>query len=219
MSKVKVCGFTVSIDGFGAGPEQSLERPLGIGGESLHHWLISTRTFQTLFGDGKGTEGIDDAYAKRSFENVGAWIMGRNMFGPIRGEWPDDKWRGWWGENPPYHMPVYVLTHYPRAPLEMDGGTTFYFITGGIHEAMERARQSAGAKDIRIGGGASTIRQYLQAGMIDEMHLAISPTILGRGEALFADIDLLAAGFKCIEHVTTEHALHVVLSRLGNQAL
>lgn len=213
MSKVKVCAFTVSIDGFGAGPDQSVKEPLGVGGEQLHTWLVGTRTFHQMTGKPGGTEGVDNRFAERSFENVGAWIMGRNMFGPVRGPWPDESWKGWWGNNPPYHVPVFVLTHYARAPLPMEGNTTFHFVTGGIHEALERAKDSAQGKEIRIGGGVSTVRQYLQAGLIDEMHLAISPRVLGRGEALFAGIDLNAAGFRCTEHVGTEHALHVVLTK------
>lgn len=213
MSKVKVLAFTVSLDGFGAGPEQSLEAPLGVGGERLHQWLVGTRTFHEMLGKPGGAEDVNDTFAKRSFENIGAWIMGRNMFGPVRGPWPDESWKGWWGDTPPYHVPVFVLTHYERPPLAMNGDTTFHFVTGGIHEALERAKQAARGKDIRIGGGVSTVRQYLEAGLIDEMHLAISPTLLGRGEALFAGIDLYAAGFRCSEHVPAEHALHVVLTR------
>jgi dihydrofolate reductase len=213
MSKLKVQAFTVSLDGFGAGPDQSLQTPLGVGGERLHQWLVHTETFKQLFGGTGGLADVDDSFAKRSFENMGAWIMGRNMFGPVRGEWPDDSWKGWWGPNPPYHVPVFVLTHHARESIEMEGGTTFHFVTGGIREALERAKQAAGGKDIRIGGGVSTVRQYLQAGLIDEMHLAISPTLLGRGEALFAGIDLEAAGFRCAEHVGTANALHVVLKK------
>ena len=213
MSKLKVCAFTVSIDGFGAGPKQSRQEPLGVGGEELHQWMVSTRTFRQIQGNAGGTEDVDDRFTKRSFENIGAWIMGRNMFGPIRGSWPDDAWKGWWGNNPPYHVPVFVLTHHARPALKMEGDTTFHFVTGGIHEALERAKQAAQGKDIRIGGGVSTIRQYLEAGLIDEMHLAISPILLGRGEALFAGIDLAAAGFQRTEHAATEHAMHVVLSK------
>ncbi len=213
MSKLKVCAFTVSIDGFGAGPKQSRQEPLGVGGEELHQWMVSTRTFRQIQGNAGGTEDVDDRFTKRSFENIGAWIMGRNMFGPIRGSWPDDTWKGWWGNNPPYHVPVFVLTHHARPALKMEGDTTFHFVTGGIHEALERAKQAAQGKDIRIGGGVSTIRQYLEAGLIDEMHLAISPILLGRGEALFAGIDLAAVGFQRTEHAATEHAMHVVLSK------
>lgn len=213
MSKVKVCAFSISIDGFGAGPSQSLEAPLGIGGEELHRWMLPTRTFQRMTGGVGGSEAADDAFAQRSFENVGAWIMGRNMFGPVRGAWPDETWKGWWGDNPPYHVPVFVLTHHPRKPLEMAGGTTFHFVTGGIREALALAEGAAAGKDVRIGGGTSTVRQYLEADLIDEMHLAISPALLGRGESLFADIDLRAKGFHCTESVTTESAMHVVLAK------
>lgn len=213
MSKVKVQAFAVSIDGFGAGPDQSLQAPLGVGGERLHQWFFPTRTFQAMYGDGGGETGTDDDFARRSLENIGAWIMGRNMFGPVRGAWPDDSWKGWWGSNPPYHVPVFVLTHHAREPLTMEGGTTFHFVTGGIHEALERARDAAGDKDIRIGGGASTVRQYLKANAIDEMHLVISPTLLGRGEPLFAGLDLTALGFRCTQHVATSRAMHVLLAR------
>lgn len=213
MSKVKVRAFSVSIDGFGAGPDQSLEAPLGIGGEALHRWLMPTRRFQQMVAGQGGTTDTDNDLAERSFDNVGAWIMGRNMFGPIRGEWPDDTWRGWWGDEPPYHVPVFVLTHYPRPSFTMEGDTTFHFVTSGIHEALRLAMQAAGEKDIRIGGGVSTVRQYLRAGLIDEMHLAISPALLGRGENLLADMDLSAAGFACVEHVSSPNALHVLLSK------
>ncbi|GAB3648407.1 dihydrofolate reductase family protein [Ramlibacter alkalitolerans] len=213
MSKVKVQAFAVSIDGFGAGPDQSLQNPLGVGGESLHEWFFPTRTFRAMQGKEGGTTGTDDDFARESLQGKGAWILGRNMFGPVRGPWPDEEWKGWWGPSPPYHVPVFVLTHHARAPLQMEGGTTFHFVTGGIHEALERAREAAQDKDVRIGGGASTVRQYLQAGLVDEMHLVISPTLLGRGEALLAGIDLPALGFRCTRHVGTEAALHVVLAK------
>jgi dihydrofolate reductase len=214
MSKLKVQSFSISLDGYGAGPNQSLQNPLGEGGEGLHKWFLGTRTFQRMMGDKtKGTDGPDEDFAARGFENIGAWILGRNMFGPVRGPWPDDKWKGWWGDEPPYHCPVFVLTHHARAPLAMKGGTTFYFVTDGIEAALERAREAAGGKDVRLGGGVSTIRQYLQAGLVDEMHLAISPVLLGAGEALFAGIDLPKLGFTCTEHVPTKAATHVVLSR------
>jgi dihydrofolate reductase len=214
MSKLKVQSFSISLDGYGAGPNQSLQNPLGEGGESLHQWLIGTRTFQRMLGDEtKGTDGPDEDFAARGFENIGAWILGRNMFGPVRGPWPDDKWKGWWGDEPPYHCDVFVLTHHARAPLAMKGGTTFYFVTDGIEAALARARAAAGGKDVRLGGGVSTIRQYLQAGLVDEMHLAISPVLLGSGEALLAGIDLPKLGFTCTEHVPTRAATHVVLSR------
>ncbi|MBX9632054.1 MAG: dihydrofolate reductase family protein [Burkholderiales bacterium] len=212
MPKLRVSAFGLSIDGFGAGAHQSLENPLGVGGESLHHWFFPTRTFQKMHGSGDGTTGVDEDFAAQSMANLGAWILGRNMFGPIRGPWSDENWKGWWGEEPPYHVPVFVLTHHPRPPLVMKGGTTFYFVTEGIHEALKRAQEAAGGKDIRVGGGAATIRQYLRAGLIEEMHLAISPVILGSGESLLEGIDLLALGFQCTRHVTTPSAMHVVLS-------
>lgn len=214
MTRVRVAGFTLSLDGYGAGPDQDINNPLGIGGMELHQWLVATRTFQrTLFGKDGGTTGVDDDFAARSFRNVGAWILGRNMFGPIRGDWPDDNWKGWLGDNPPYHVPVFVLTHHARAPIEMAGGTTFHFITGGFREALDRAREAAGGKDVRIGGGPSTIRQYLREGLIDELHIAISPVLLGRGEPLFEGIDLRALGYACVESVASEKATHVVLRR------
>src|SRR6187551_1423953 len=191
MTRVRVESFTISLDGYGAGPDQDIRNPLGVGGTDLHQWLMPTRTLQrTLFGAEGGTTGIDDDFAARGFRNVGAWILGRNMFGPIRGPWPDMNWKGWWGENPPYHVPVFVLTHHARPSFEMEGGTTFHFVTGGIEEALKRAKQAAGPKDVRIGGGADTIRQYLRAGLIDELHIAISPLLLGSGEHLFSGLDL-----------------------------
>ena len=212
MSKVRVDCFAVSLDGYGAGPRQSLENPLGEGGTALHQWFFPTRTFQsTLFGKEEGTTGLDDDYARQGMANLGAWILGRNMFGPIRGEWPDEAWKGWWGENPPYHVPVFVLTHHARKPIEMAGGTTFHFVTGGIEQALRRAREAAGAKDVRIGGGVATVRQYLQAGLVDQMHLVISPVLLGSGEHLFSGLDLSALGFRVAKHVSSEAALHVVL--------
>ena len=214
MTRVGVEGFTVSLDGYGAGPDQDIDNPLGIGGTELHQWLVPTRTFQrALFGNDDGTTGVDDDFAARGFHNVGAWILGRNMFGPIRGEWADTDWKGWWGDNPPYHVPVFVLTHYPRPPIEMEGGTTFHFITGGIREALDRARKAAGEKDVRIGGGAETIRQYLREGLIDELHMAISPVLLGRGESLLEGLDLRALGYECVEFVASQKATHVVLRR------
>ena len=212
MPRLRVAGFTISLDGYGAGADQSLEQPLGRGGEALHRWMVPTRTFQQMSGK-DGTIGIDDDFTVRSFANVGAWIMGRNMFGPVRGPWPDESWRGWWGDNPPYHVPVFVLTHHPRPPLEMEGGTVFHFVTGGIEDALARARAAAGGKDVRIGGGAATIRQYLAAGLIDELHLAVSPVLLGRGEPLLAGLDLPALGYRVSEHVPSEAATHIVLSR------
>jgi dihydrofolate reductase len=213
MSKLKVSSFSVSIDGYGAGPRQSLDNPLGVGGGALHEWIVGTRTFQKMFGGDSAATGPDDDFAARGLADIGAWILGRNMFGPVRGSWPDDSWKGWWGANPPYHTPVFVLTHHPRASIEMEGGTTFHFVTDGIHAALERARDAARGRDVRIGGGVATIQQYLRAGLVDEVHLAIAPTLLGAGEALFAGIDLPALGFRCSEHVGTANALHVVLTR------
>ncbi|MDX8436640.1 dihydrofolate reductase family protein [Mesorhizobium abyssinicae] len=214
MSKLRVNAFTLSLDGFGAGPDQDLANPLGIGGENLHKWMIGTRFFRKIvMGQDGGTTDTNDALAARSFENVGAWILGRNMFGPIRGDWPDDSWKGWWGDNPPYHVPTFVLTHHKRAPIEMEGGTTFYFVTDGIHSALEQAREAAAGKDVRVGGGVSTVRQYLQERLIDEMHLAISPVLLGKGEHLFAGLDMPGLGYQCTEQVATPLATHVVIGR------
>jgi dihydrofolate reductase len=214
MTKLKVKAFAMSIDGYGAGPRQSLEHPLGVGGESLHEWFFPTRTFKEMLGGGEGgSSGVDDDFARRSFDNMGAWILGRNMFGPVRGPWPGDEWKGWWGSNPPYHVPVFVLTHHPRASITMEGGTVFHFVTGGIHEALKQAREAAQGRDVRLGGGVATVRQYLQAGLLDEIHLAISPTLLGSGEALLAGMDLLQLGFRVTEHVASPHASHVVLTK------
>ena len=211
MSKLRVSSFSISIDGYGAGPNQDLDNPLGVGGMALHKWVFPTKTFRTMHGDGGGTTGVDDDFAARGFANVGAWILGRNMFGPIRGPWPDDRWKGWWGSNPPYHTPVFVLTHYPRSSITMEGGTTFHFVTDGIDAALERATEAAGDKDIRLGGGVATIRQYLSAGLIDEIHLALSPVLLGSGEHLLAGIDAVKLGYECSEHVATSQATHLVL--------
>ena len=213
MSKVRVAGFGMSIDGFGAGPRQSIDDPLGVGGPALMEWAFTTRTFQRMHGGGGGDTGVDEDFAARSFANVGAWILGRNMFGPVRGPWPDESWKGWWGDEPPYHVPVFVLTHHARDPVVMQGGTTFHFVTQGIHAALDAARKAAGDRDVRIGGGVATVRQYLQAGLVDEVHLALSPALLGQGEALLSGIDLAALGFRCTEHVASPHAMHVVLSK------
>jgi dihydrofolate reductase len=213
MTKVRVNSFSVSIDGYGAGPGQALEHPMGVGGMPLHEWVLPTRTFQAMFGKQGGTTGIDDDLAVRSMEGLGAWILGRNMFGPIRGPWTDDQWKGWWGDNPPYHTPVFVLTHHARPPIEMEGGTTFHFVTDGIHAALARAKEAAGPRDVRIGGGPATIRQYLKAGLIDTLHLAISPVLLGSGENLLADIDLVQLGYRCSEHTSSAAAMHVVLTK------
>jgi dihydrofolate reductase len=216
-TRVRVDAFTISLDGFGAGPNQSLQNPLGVGGTELHQWLIPTRTAQRMiFGVDGGTTGLDDDFASRSFRNVGAWILGRNMFGPVRGPWPDMNWKGWWGDSPPYHVPTFILTNHARPPIEMQGGTTFHFVTGGIHAALERAREAANGKDVRIGGGANTIRQYLRAGLIDDLHLAISPVLLGAGERLFEGVDARALGYECVQFVATEKATHVVLRRAGS---
>jgi dihydrofolate reductase len=221
MSNVRVNAFGIAIDGYGAGPGQDLANPMGVGGMALHQWVFGTKTFQkmhgdfaeSLIGDEAGREGIDDDFAARGFKNIGAWIMGRNMFGPQRGPWPDDGWKGWWGENPPYHVPVFVLTRHARAPIAMEGGTTFHFVTDGIHAALKRAKEAAHGKDIRLGGGVATIRQYLTAGLIDEMHLVISPVLLGSGEHLLSGIDTVSLGYTCTEHAATEHATHVVLTK------
>jgi len=213
MEKLRVNAFSISIDGYGAGPDQGLEYPLGKGGEELHEWFVPTRGFKRVYGDDGGSTGIDDDFGARSMENLGAWIMGRNMFGPERGPWPNFEWKGWWGDEPPYHCPVFVLTHHQRPPLEMAGGTLFHFVTGGIHEALDRAREAAADRDIRVGGGAETIRHYLEAGLIDELHLAIAPVLLGRGEALLAGIDLPALGYEVSELVAGERATHVMITK------
>ncbi|QSI78515.1 dihydrofolate reductase family protein [Niveibacterium microcysteis] len=212
MTRVRVESFTISLDGYGAGPDQDINNPLGVGGTDLHQWAFPTRTFQrALFGVDEGTTGVDDEFAQRGFTNIGAWILGRNMFSPMRGPWPDLNWKGWWGDEPPYHVPVFILTHHARPSIEMAGNTTFHFVTGGIVEALDRAREAAGDRDVRIGGGTNTIQQYLRAGLIDEMHLAIAPVLLGRGERLLEGVDLRAAGFRCVQHLASENATHVVL--------
>jgi dihydrofolate reductase len=214
MSKVRVMSFAMSLDGYGAGPDQDLQHPLGVNGPELMQWFFPTRAFRSMHGDnGGGETGIDNTMAERSFDNVGAWIMGRNMFGPVRGPWPDDSWKGWWGEEPPYHVPTFVLTHHPRATLPMKGGTEFRFVTDGIHSALEQARAAAGGRDVRIGGGTSTVRQYLQAGLIDDLHLAISPVLLGAGESLFGGLDLRALGYEVEKSVAGERATHMFLRK------
>jgi len=213
MSKLSVRCFGVSLDGFGSGPDQDLEHPLGVGGDSVFQWFFPTRTFKTMHGESGGTDGIDDEFARAGFENVGAWIIGRNMFGPIRGGWGDESWRGWWGDEPPYNVPVFVLTHHARKGLPMKGGTTFHFVTGGIHEALARAKEAAGGKDVRVGGGVSTIRQYLEEKLIDELHLAVVPTLMGKGENLFAGLDLPVLGYQCTRQVASDRAMHVIVSR------
>jgi dihydrofolate reductase len=211
--KVRVQSFGVSLDGYGAGPSQSLEHPLGVNGPDLMEWFFHTRTWQSKQGESGGETGIDNDMAERSMSGLGAWILGRNMFGPVRGPWPDESWKGWWGDEPPYHTPVFVLTRYPRAPLRMAGGTEFRFVTGGIESALEQAREAAGERDIRIGGGVQTVRQYLRAGLIDEMHLAVRPILLGRGEALWHDIDLRALGYEVAEKIQGERATHVFIRK------
>ncbi len=213
MQKLRVNNFSISIDGYGAGPDQSRENPLGVGGEALHDWVVATRTFKRLYGGEGGTTGVDDEFAARGFENIGAWILGRNMFGPIRGPWSDDNWKGWWGDSPPYHTPVFILTHYPREPVVMDGGTTFIFVTEGIREALERAFEAADGQDVRLGGGTAVIRQYLQAGLIDELHLAVSPILLGTGEHLFTGLDTVSLGYRCTEQISSAGAMHYVLTK------
>ena len=215
MSKLRVESFSISLDGFGAGPQQDLQNPLGVGGTALHAWAFSTRTFQKhVFGaDGGSTEGVDEDFAARGFENVGAWILGRNMFGPVRGPWPDESWRGWWGENPVYHVPVFVLTNHARAPLVMQGGTTFHFVTEGTAAALRLARDAAGGRDVRLGGGVNVIQQYLRQRLIDEMHIAIAPVLLGAGERLFDGVNLPALGYVCTRHERSPLATHVVLTR------
>jgi dihydrofolate reductase len=213
MSKVRVSSFSVSLDGYAAGPIKAWKTHSASAARSCLRGSFPTRTFQQMHGQGDDATGVDDDWARRGMENVGAWILGRNMFGPVRGPWPDGSWKGWWGEEPPYHVPTFVLTHHPREPLEMKGGTTFHFVTDGIHAALERARAVAGNKDIRIGGGVATVRQYLLAGAIDELHLAFSPVLMGKGENLFAGINMTALGYACTTHAATEHAMHVLLTR------
>ena len=216
MSRLRVHSFSISIDGYGAGPNQDLQNPLGVGGPELFDWFFHTRTWQRMHGGDEGETGVDDDIAAQGFAGIGAWILGRNMFGPIRGPWPDDSWKGWWGDEPPYHAPVFVLTHHPRAPLRMKGGTVFSFVTDGIHAALQLAKDSAGDRDVRLGGGVAAIRQYLRAGLIDELHLAISPVLLGAGENLLGGIDVRALGYECVEHIAGGRAAaHVILRRRG----
>jgi len=213
MSKVKVAGFGVSMDGFSAGPKQDLENPLGIGGGAIFEWFFHTEVFNAMHGNGGGDQGIDNTWAARAMDNVGAWILGRNMFGPVRGPWRDDSWKGWWGEEPPYHVPTFVLTHHARAPIVMKGGTTFYFVTDGIDSALAQAKKAAGNKDVRIGGGVSTVRQYLQTKKIDELHVATRPVLLGEGEALFAGLSWPALGYKVVKTEVGEKAVHVLIQK------
>ncbi len=215
-AKLVVRCFGVSADGYGAGPNQGINNPMGVGGMALHEWVFPTRTFQKMHaGKDDGTTGLDNDFAARGFENIGAWILGRNMFGPVRGAWPDESWKGWWGDEPPYHCDVFVLTHHARAPIEMKGGTVFHFVTDGIEVALRRAREAAGGKDVRLGGGVATVRQYLRAGLVDELHLVMAPTLLGSGESLLADMDLVRIGYQRAEHVATPAATHIVLRRDG----
>lgn len=214
MSKLRVHAFSLSIDGYGAGPDQDLQHPLGVGGQELFDWFFHTRTWRRMHGNDDGETGADDDMAARGFSGIGAWILGRNMFGPVRGPWPDESWKGWWGEEPPYHTPVFVLTHHARTPLAMKGGTVFHFVTGGIRDALEQAKDAAGSRDVRLGGGVATIRQYLAAGLIDELHLAIAPVLLGTGEHLLHGIDTRALGYACVEHIASGRAAaHVVLRK------
>jgi dihydrofolate reductase len=213
LSKLVVRCFSISLDGYGAGPAQSLEHPLGKGGPTLHEWFYPTRTFQRMFGKDTGETGTDDDFAAKGMAGLGAWILGRNMFGPVRGQWPDEAWKGWWGEAPPYHTDVFVLTHHPRKSFEMEGGTTFHFVTDGIHAALERARRAADGRDVRVGGGVATIRQYLRERLVDEMHLAVAPVMLGSGEHLLAGIDLPSLGYRVTEYVPSDKATHVVLTK------
>jgi dihydrofolate reductase len=213
MSKLRVQSFAISVDGYGAGPNQGLQNPLGVRGPELMEWFFPTRVWRTMQGHPGGETGIDNEIAEQGFAGIGAFILGRNMFGPVRGPWPDDSWKGWWGDEPPYHTPVFVLTHHPRAPLTMQGGTTFHFVTEGIGAALEQAKAAAGGRDVRLGGGVSTVRQYLQAGLIDELHLAVRPVLLGSGENLFNGLDLPALGYGCAKSVAGERALHVFLSK------
>jgi len=214
MSRLRVLCFSLSIDGFAAGPRQDLANPMGVDGMDLHQWVLPTRTMQrALFGADQGTTGTDDEFAARGFEKVGAWILGRNMFGPLRGPWPDEQWQGWWGEYPPFHTPVFVLTHHARPPIVMAGGTTFHFVTEGVHAALDRARAAAGGMDVRLGGGVATVQQYLRAGLVDELHLALAPVLLGSGENMFSGINMRSLGYRCVERVATDMATHVVLRK------
>jgi len=214
MSKLKVLCFSLSLDGYGAGPSQDLEHPLGVGGPEAFDWFFHTRTWFRHQGKEGGEAGVDDDMAAQGFEGIGAWILGRNMFGPVRGPWPDESWKGWWGDEPPYHVPVFVLTHHARSPLTMAGGTEFRFVTEGIRSALEQAKDAAGGRDVRLGGGVATIRQYLTARLIDELHLVISPALLGSGEHLLQGINMRSLGYECVSHVPGKRALaHVTLRK------
>jgi dihydrofolate reductase len=211
MPKLRVHNLALSLDGYAAGPGQDLENPIGIGGLALHEWAFMTRTFRHMHGNEGGEIGIDDDFIARGLENIGAWILGRNMFGPVHGPWPDENWQGWWGKNPPYHTPVFVLTHYPRSAIVMEGSTTFHFISGGIDMALHEAFAAANGQDVRLGGGVATIRQYLQAGLVDEMHLAVTPVVLGEGENLLSGLNLTALGYQVSEHINSPLVSHIVL--------
>ena len=213
VAKIRVSSFSVSLDGYGAGPRQGLSNPLGVGGAGLMEWFFPTRTWQAMHGHEGGETGVDDDIAAQGLAGIGAWILGRNMFGPVRGPWPDESWRGWWGEEPPYHTPVFVLTHHERPPLRMKGGTVFHFVTDGIHAALERAKEAAGGRDVRLGGGAATIRQYLREALVDELHLAMRPVLLGQGEPLFAGLDLPALGYECARQIAGVRATHLFLRK------
>ena len=215
MSRVRVAAFSISLDGYGAGPGQDLDNPLGAGGMAVHEWVLGTRSWRAEHGQEGGVTGPDDEFAERAMAGLGAWILGRNMFGPVRGPWPDEEWRGWWGEEPPYHTPVFVLTRYARAPLAMKGGTTFYFVTDGIASALAQAREAANGRDVRLGGGVATVREYLRARLVDELHLAVRPVLLGSGEALFSGLDWRSLGYECTKSVAGERATHVFLQRRG----
>jgi dihydrofolate reductase len=213
VSKLRVQSFAVSLDGFSAGPHQDLQNPLGVGGPELMEWFFSTDLWKRMHGLGEGETGVDNAMAERGFDGIGAWILGRNMFGPVRGPWTDDSWKGWWGEEPPYHVPVFVLTHYARAPIAMKGGTVFHFVTDGIESALAQAKAAAGENDVRLGGGVATVREYLKARLIDELHLALQPVVLGAGESLFGGMDLRSLGYECTEHVAGERATHMFVRK------
>jgi len=208
-----VLSFAVSLDGYSAGPRQDLQHPLGVGGEALMEWVFNTRMWRRMHGEDGGETGVDNRMAEQSFTDIGAWILGRNMFGPVRGPWPDESWKGWWGDEPPYHAPVFVLTHHPRPPLRMAGGTEFRFVTDGIHSALKQAMEAAGGRDVRLGGGVATLRQYLQAGLIDDLHLALRPVLMSSGENLWHGLDMRALGYECVESVAGERATHVILRR------
>jgi dihydrofolate reductase len=219
MPRLLVRNYSISLDGYGAGPHQDLDNPLGIGGAQLHEWIFATRSGSQMIGREGGSEGLDDAFFSERASGVGATIMGRNMFGPIRGPWEKSEWTGWWGEDPPFHHSVFVLTHHPRPPIEMQGGTTFHFIDGGIEAALSEASEAAGDRDVLLGGGAATIRQYLRASLIDEMNLAIVPVLLGSGERLFDDLGSSTGDYRCVEHVSSPTVTHVRIARAGRDAI